>query len=364
MLVNQSTGSESATTSVQKHQDYEHLKTTILQLEEEISGLRGQIKMWEEKYEEQERIHNREIVQLKCNLDNSIFEDQRCDENDLQVIQEETEFYQKSLCQSQVTQGRIETNNLMKILDQIDMDDAIDLQCDQEAFIVYKVTKIVEMIKKMELDLDDWKRNYWMLEKKLNQILLQQQDKLLKQGSEEIEIEFDFDKKKIITKNQETKSTKHTDEIQVLLDEIKRLKQLNAELIQQQKSMTKQMLEQLIVKQMKSDSKNRCLTQVSEPGVKQQPVIRNNNSQHYKQLNKSPNVEPRNHYFSQYFQAQQHHQQLSMRIQPQSNNLNAYQSNHSYEQPKTSTPTIYATPIMMKYANGSPFNHTNKILQF
>ncbi|CAD8096510.1 unnamed protein product [Paramecium sonneborni] len=364
MLVNQSTGSESATTSVQKAQDNEQMKITIYQLEEEIQGLKGQIKMWEEKYEEQERIHNREIVQLKCNLDNSIFEDQRCDENDLQVIQEETEFYQKSLGQSQVNGCKIEANSLLKILDQIDMDDTIELQCDQETFIVYKVTKLVEMIQKMELELDDWKRNYWMLEKKLNQILLQQQDKLLKQGSEEIEIEFDFDKKKIISKNEESKTIKHNDDIQVLLDEIKRLKQLNAELIQQQKSMTKQMLEQLIIKQMKNDSKNRCLTQVSEPGVKQQIAIRNNNSQHYKQLNKSPHVEPRNHYFSQYFQAQQHHQQFSMRIQPQSNNQNLYQSNHSYEQPKTSTPTMYATPVMIKYANGSPFNQANKILQF
>ncbi|CAD8195225.1 unnamed protein product [Paramecium octaurelia] len=364
MLVNQSTGSESATTSIQKAQDYEQMKSTIQQLEEEIYGLKGQIKMWEEKYEEQERIHNREIVQLKCNLDNSIFEDQRCDDNDLQVIQEETEFYQKSLGQSLLAPSKIETNNLLRILDQIDMDDTIDLQCDQETFIVQKVTKLVEMIKKMELEVDDWKRNYWILEKKLNQILLQQQDKLLKQGSEEIEIEFDFDKKKIITKNQGNKISKHNDEMQVLLEEIKRLKQLNAELIQQQKSITKQMLEQLIIKQMKSDPKNRCLTQVSEPGVKQQPVIRNNNSQHYKQLNKSPHVEPRNHYFSQYFQAQQHHQQFSMRVQPQTNNLNLYQSNHSYEQPKTSTPTMYATPVMMKYTSGSPFNQANKILQF
>ncbi|CAD8095743.1 unnamed protein product [Paramecium sonneborni] len=364
MLVNQSTGSESATTSVQKAQDNDQMKITIQQLEEEIQGLKEQIKIWEEKYEEQERIHNREIVQLKCNLDNSIFEDQRCDENDLQVIQEETEFYQKSLGQSQVTACKIEANSLLKILDQIDMDDTIDLQCDQETFLVYKVTKLVEMIQKMELELDDWKRNYWMLEKRLNQILLQQQDKLLKQGSEEIEIEFDFDKKKIIQKNDDNKIIKHNDDIQVLVDEIKRLKQLNAELIQQQKSMTKQMLEQLIIKQMKNDSKNRCLTQVSEPGVKQQIAIRNNNSQHYKQLNKSPHVEPRNHYFSQYFQAQQHHQQLSMRIPHHTNNLNSQQSNHSYEQPKTSTPTIYATPIMLKHSNGSPFNQTNKILQF
>ena len=43
----------------------------------------------------------------------------------------------------------------------------------------------------LELELDDWKRTYWMLEKKVNQMELNEENPINSKSSQ-IEIEFDF----------------------------------------------------------------------------------------------------------------------------------------------------------------------------
>ena len=43
----------------------------------------------------------------------------------------------------------------------------------------------------MEIELEDWKRNYWVLEKKYNQLQLKENQS----DNGDIEIEFDFETK-------------------------------------------------------------------------------------------------------------------------------------------------------------------------
>ena len=51
--------------------------------------------------------------------------------------------------------------------------DSLDLQMEsEESGLTAKIFRVVEWAQEMELELEDWKRNYWILEKKLNQLEL------------------------------------------------------------------------------------------------------------------------------------------------------------------------------------------------
>ena len=49
----------------------------------------------------------------------------------------------------------------------------------------------------LELELDDWKRTYWMLEKKVNQMELNEENPINSKSSQ-IEIEFDFHNNQLV----------------------------------------------------------------------------------------------------------------------------------------------------------------------
>ena len=49
----------------------------------------------------------------------------------------------------------------------------------------------------LELELDDWKRTYWMLEKKVNQMELNEENPINSKSSQ-IEIEFDFNNNQLV----------------------------------------------------------------------------------------------------------------------------------------------------------------------
>lgn len=50
----------------------------------------------------------------------------------------------------------------------------------------------------MEMELDDWKRNYWILEKKVTQMEINDMNPIRSKSSK-IEIEFDFKKNQLIS---------------------------------------------------------------------------------------------------------------------------------------------------------------------
>lgn len=85
----------------------------------------------------------------------------------LQVIQEESEIIQphKSLIQSQQLDDY--HREIIQSLDKFDHD--IPNNGNADEYILIKVKKLVETLQTLEMELDDWKRNYWSLEKRLNQ---------------------------------------------------------------------------------------------------------------------------------------------------------------------------------------------------
>jgi hypothetical protein len=60
---------------------------------------------------------------------------------------------------------------------------------------------LIQWAKDLELEVEDWKRNYWQLEKKLHAYELKEESSPIfhkKNKKSEIEIEFDFQNNQII----------------------------------------------------------------------------------------------------------------------------------------------------------------------
>lgn len=60
-----------------------------------------------------------------------------------------------------------------------------------------KIIRLLMSTQQLELELDDWKRTYWMLEKKVNQMELNEENPINSKSSQ-IEIEFDFKKNQLV----------------------------------------------------------------------------------------------------------------------------------------------------------------------
>ncbi|CAD8060879.1 unnamed protein product [Paramecium primaurelia] len=377
-----------------KNQEIDNLKQKIIQSLETIEQQELIILEWQQKYYEQEKQHNREIAQLKSNLDNSIFEDPQIDQieqpiensliermDDLQIIQEESECPQiKSLNQS-VAQN-FKFCEILNTLNKMNLDESpiIEQLEISESYIVQRINKLIDYIHKLETELDDWKCNYWNLEKQLNSQL---KDNFIQQGSEEIEIEFDFDKNQLVKAIKPNSKRSLQDENSALQQEIQRLQELNNQLLNQQKSQTKQVLESLINKQKKTNRKKN-LTHIPEPANKHftQVSTHHSSSQNNTQKKSHPtqegspnqqrNNQQINQYFSHYFQQKreqptQHYspviltkvQQIPTKQQYGVKYLKDMSMDHYYNV------NVYQTPIVVKQSSLSPYQKSgNKFIQF
>ncbi|CAK86291.1 unnamed protein product (macronuclear) [Paramecium tetraurelia] len=377
-----------------KIEEIDNLKKKIIISLETIEKQDEIIQEWQQKYQEQEKLHNREIAQLKSNLDNSIFDDPQIDiieqpidnshhkvVDDLQIIQEESECPQiKSLNQS-VAQN-LKFYEIINALNKFNLDESpVREQLEiNESYVVQRINTLIDFIHKLETELDDWKCNYWNLEKKLNSQL---KDNFIQQGSREIEIEFDFDKNQLVKAIQSNSRRSLQAETSALQLEIKRLQELNSQLQYQQKSQAKQVLESLINKQKKTNRKKN-LTHIPEPSNKHlaQVSIPHKNSHNNTQKKSHPtqqgspyqqrNNQQINQYFSHYFQQQrvqptQHYspiiltkfQQIATKQQIGINYLKDTSTDHYYNV------NIHQTPIVVKQSSLSPYQKSgSKFIQF
>ncbi|CAD8161841.1 unnamed protein product [Paramecium pentaurelia] len=378
-----------------KIKEIDNLKKNIILSLETIEKQEAIIQEWQKKYQEQEKQHNREIAQLKSNLDNSIFDDPQIDiiqqqndnshhqiVDDLQIIQEESEYPQiKSLNQS-VAQN-FKFYEIINALNKLNLDESpIIEQLDiNESYIIQRINKIINYTHKLETEIDDWKCNYWNLEKQLNSQL---KDNFIQQGqSQEIEIEFDFDKNQLVNAIQPNSKRSLQAENSALQQEIQRLQELNNQLLNQQKSQTKQVLESLINKQKKTNRKKN-LTHIPEPANKHFTQVSTHHTNSHNNTNKkshptqqgSPNQQRNNQqinsYFSHYFQQQrgqptQHYspviltkvQQFATKQQLGIKYLKDMSMDHYYNV------NVYQTPIIVKQSSLSPYQKSgNKFIQF
>ncbi|CAD8081297.1 unnamed protein product [Paramecium sonneborni] len=376
-----------------KNQEIDNLKQKILSQLKTIEQQEAIIIEWQQRYYEQEKQHNREIAQLKSNLDNSIFDEPQIDlieqpyENshirmdELQIIQEESECPQiKSLNQSVVQNFKF--YEIFNALNKINIDESpIGEQFEiNESQIVQRINKLIDYIHKLETELDDWKCNYWNLEKQLNSQL---KDNFNQQGSEEIEIEFDFDRNQLVQAIKPSSKRSLQDENSALQQEVQRLQELNNQLLNQQKSQTKQILESLINKQKKTNRKKN-LTHIPEPANKQLTQVSTHHSSSYNNTQKkshptqqgSPNQQRNNQqinqYFSHYFQQKRDHptqhyspviltkvQQIGAKQQIGIKYLKDMSMDHYYNV------NVYQTPIVVKQSSLSPYQKSgSKFIQF
>ncbi|KAM3134152.1 hypothetical protein pb186bvf_013773 [Paramecium bursaria] len=371
----------------------QQLKDKVKEQQQIIEVYKSKIKELEEKFEEQERAHNREIVQLKCNLDNSIFEEY--EDNQLHIIQEEDPI-NPSVAQS--TEMKYDASpfqqEVINLFSQIEIDDGIIYEGEFESYLLTKLRSIVEYCSKLDLQIDDWKRTYWNLEKKFNQLEQIKSISSYKQGSQEIELEFDFEKKKIVN----IPKTQESDEVRKLKEQIKKLAQSNDELKKQimKNHPNKNQLQSLIQKQKLKGPPDHY-TIVKEPGNKsvckvssshQQLTKERDNErisrdlkkdyqqqkpQFYQEKNQviNPNT-TRNHYFSHYFQQQQQRVQSNRHSPMSINTSNVYtrlnvtqfSKEQSMEKYVAYSPSVYSTPIIIKQSSLSPYAKSSKYLQF
>ncbi|CAD8087102.1 unnamed protein product [Paramecium sonneborni] len=378
-----------------KNQEIDNLKQKIISSLETIEQQEAIIIEWQQRYYEQEKQHNREIAQLKSNLDNSIFDEPQLDlleqhnENshhvrmdELQIIQEESECPQiKSLNQSVVQNFKF--NEILNALNKMNFDESPVGEYFEinESYIIQRINKLIDYIHKLETELDDWKCNYWNLEKQLN---TQLKDNFIQQGSQEIEIEFDFDKNQLVKAIKPKSKRSLQDENSALQYEIQRLQELNNQLLNQQKSQTKQVLESLINKQQKKANRKKNLTHVPEPANKHLTQISSHHSSSHNNTQKkshptqqgSPNQQRNNQqinqYFSHYFQQKrdqpvQHYspviltkvQQIGTKQQFGIKYLKDMSMDHYYNV------NVYQTPIVVKQSSLSPYQKSgSKFIQF
>lgn len=94
---------------------------------------------------------------------------------------------------NQSVAANLKKTEIINILNRANLEESDDEVEHIDTFVVRKLNKLVAQIIKLETDLEDWKRNYWSLEKKLHS--------QLKEDNEEIEIEFDFENNQIIHTN-------------------------------------------------------------------------------------------------------------------------------------------------------------------